>query len=525
MFFRNGSVKILMVEKEANSLEDLANLLKGWDYCVKRIQWKNLSLEQIGLFAPVLMVVDGEKLAEIESERHIRTLKGDERVREIPLIFTSAVEDRELKTKAFQVGGADYLPQPFHPEEVRVRLENQRMLASVGKWESRGIEERDPIEASLRQSEEQVHPLAEHLDEVFWLCDAQHRREIYVSLTYEKIWGRSRASLYENLMSWTDSIHPDDRDRVLAEIPKQVRGEYDIEYRIIQPGGEIRWIRDRAFPICDATGRVRRIAGVARDLSDRVAAEEVLQQSETRYQAVVEAQTDLIARFKPDGTLTFVNAAYCSYFARSPEDLLGRSFLEFVPERDRQRLQAYLQHLSSLTVNCPANTHEHQVIKPDGTLGWQQWTNRAIFNPHGQIVEFQAVGRDIAQLKATEAQLKAARDLLARRVEQQQEQLRAIAENSPDPIARLDRQGRCVYLNQAAEQVLGLSATDAIGKTYPEIGLPPRWQLTLEEIIVAGERKFLSFERPTSGGLRYYQAHLAPEFNGEGKVEFILCLA
>jgi two-component system sensor histidine kinase/response regulator len=528
MVVGNDSVKVLIIEADFYSLENLAHWLENWGYWLQRVKFKNLQLEQLVSFGPELMVIDGEVLLSEEGERQIQNWKNDPQIRKVPHIFTGAGENRDLKTKAFQMGGADYISQPFHSEEVRVRLENQTRLAlgTKPRLQHGQQEQFVPLEASLGQSEEKFRQLMENIDAVLWLYEREHDRVIYVSPAYEKIWGRSCESVYENSMTWIEAIHPDDHSRVLAAIPKPIQGEYDIEYRIIRPDGEIRSLRDRAFPLHDATGRVWRMARVTQNISDRVAAEEALLQSEMRYKAIVEAQSDLIVRFGPDGTLTFVNAAYCRYFARSPEDLLGRSFLELVPECEHQPVREALDQLLSLTTNHPENTHEHQVIKPDGTLGWQQWTNRAIFNQHGQIVEFQAVGRDITQLKTTEAALKATRVRLAHRVEQQQEQFRAIAENSPDPIARLDRHLRCVYLNPAAERALGISSEGALGQTHAEIGFFAEGQPTFAQILTAGEQKLVEFKQSTPDGWRYYQAHLAPEYNGDrAQVEFILCLA
>ena len=88
-------------------------------------------------------------------------------------------------------------------------------------------------------------------------------RMLYISPAYESIWGRSCESLYQHSTSFIDAIHSDDRDRIVAALEKQARGDYDEEYRISRPDGQVRWIRDRAFPVKDGRGRVHRIAGIA----------------------------------------------------------------------------------------------------------------------------------------------------------------------------------------------------------------------------------------------------------------------
>jgi PAS domain S-box-containing protein len=103
-----------------------------------------------------------------------------------------------------------------------------------------------------------------------------HAQIIYVSPAYEQIWGRSCENLYEQPSSWLEAIHPEDRDRVEAALKGQIQGDYDVEYRIVQPDNSIRWIRDRGFPVQDAQGQVYRLAGIAEDITSRKQVEEEL---------------------------------------------------------------------------------------------------------------------------------------------------------------------------------------------------------------------------------------------------------
>jgi PAS domain S-box-containing protein len=138
----------------------------------------------------------------------------------------------------------------------------------------RNITERKQAEEALRESEERFRQLAENINEIFWMSSLEENQIIYVSPAYEEIWGCTCESLYERRMSWIDTIHPEDRDRVLAAVEKQVNGEYDEQYRIVRPDGSIRWIHDRAFPVRDARGQVYRIAGITEDITSRKQAEE-----------------------------------------------------------------------------------------------------------------------------------------------------------------------------------------------------------------------------------------------------------
>ncbi|MBU7016743.1 MAG: PAS domain S-box protein [Theionarchaea archaeon] len=193
------------------------------------------------------------------------------------------------------------------------------------------------------------------------------------------------------------------------------------------------------------------VQGIFRDITKMKQAEKALKESEKRYRAVVEDQTELICRFLPDLTLNFVNEAYCRYFGKSQKDLLGKQFTFLIPEEDREK---DLNHLASLTYENPSGTVEHRVIAPGGEIRWLQWTNRALFNKHKDLTEFQAVGRDITERKQSEERLRYQADLL---------------ESVSDAIISTDLDLIIKTWNKAAEIMYGWNSEEVIGKSTEEI--------------------------------------------------------
>ena len=135
---------------------------------------------------------------------------------------------------------------------------------------------------------------------------------------------------------------------------------------------------------------------------ERRRAEQALQASEERYRRVVEDQTEFVVRCLPDGTRTFVNESYCRYYGQSHDELVGSSFFPLIPEQEHEAIR---RKFEVLTPENPALTDEHHVIRPDGSVGWNQWTDRGIFDERGQLVEIQSVGRDVTERKKAEEQL------------------------------------------------------------------------------------------------------------------------
>ncbi|MBN1487626.1 MAG: PAS domain S-box protein [Anaerolineae bacterium] len=167
--------------------------------------------------------------------------------------------------------------------------------------------------------------------------------------------------------------------------------------------------------------------------------ETALRISESRYLATIDQQTDLICRFKPDGTLTFANRAYCRYVGKQREQILDAyTIYDFIPLEDQPKVR---EHLTSFHYNKPVATIEHRVIARGGKIRWVQWINRPIFSPAEKIIGFQSVGQDITERRQVEEALK-----------KNEANLAAIIENTPDAIWSVDEEFRIVKFNSPAKQ-------------------------------------------------------------------------
>lgn len=134
--------------------------------------------------------------------------------------------------------------------------------------------ERAGLEREIREREELFRDMAENITEVFWLTDYHANRVLYMSPQYEKIYGMTVQSIYDDSKSWSQHIHPDDRTWVVERFRDgAAQGTYDVEYRILHPDGHTLWVRDRAFPIRDEQGNVLRIAGISQDITAQKSAQ------------------------------------------------------------------------------------------------------------------------------------------------------------------------------------------------------------------------------------------------------------
>ncbi|NVN91017.1 MAG: PAS domain S-box protein [Desulfuromonadales bacterium] len=165
-------------------------------------------------------------------------------------------------------------------------------------------------------------------------------------------------------------------------------------------------------------------------LEERLEIESQLLLSEQRYRSVVEDQTEVISRFRPDGTLIFVNEVYCRIFGKTSSEVLGSSWHPVAMPADLAVIENKLRLLSP---SHPVVIVENRVVTASGEVRWMQFVNRGMFDTQGRLIETLSVGRDITERKQAEDALRA----YARRLMDVEETLRkAIAAELHDEIGR-----------------------------------------------------------------------------------------
>jgi len=238
--------------------------------------------------------------------------------------------------------------------------------------------------ANLSEIIDLSHDFAIGLAEHFGVLDRVTKGDLEARVT-----GDSDVELLEALKRMVNqtiesvSIEISDRKRA-EEALKKARDELEIR------------VRERTTELRAANELLKQ------EIAERKRVEDALRESQAHYHSVVEDQTELICRFTPDGRLTFVNRAYCRYFDKKAEDLIGRKLITDILDDMDQDL---LSSLSSMGSENLMVTREYRVVVRDGEIRWQQWNIRAICDEQGRTVEFQGVGRDVTARKRAEERL------------------------------------------------------------------------------------------------------------------------
>ncbi|HEY1188088.1 MAG TPA: PAS domain S-box protein [Gemmata sp.] len=213
---------------------------------------------------------------------------------------------------------------------------------------------------------------------------------------------------------------PENTGKIEAELAAAARtGRFAEEGWRVRKDGSQFWAGIAITPLKDPTGRLTGFAKVTRDLTARRVAEQALRESEQRYRQVVEDQTETVCRFRADGTFTFVNEVYCRTFGRPAADLIGHRWQPFVHPDDVAHIET---ELAQMAPGHPVVRIENRVTDVGGRVRWMEFVNRGFFSPAGELLEIQAVGRDVTDRKAAEdARRELEADLRAKEEQQKYE--------------------------------------------------------------------------------------------------------
>ncbi len=260
------------------------------------------------------------------------------------------------------------------------------------------IEQWVNVSNSLRDSELRFRNIADCSPVMMWTSgtdggqDFSNRRWLeFTGKTLEQSLGNG----------WAKSVHPDDLQRTFEEYHKSfaARGPLELEFRIRRHDDEYRWILSHGAPRYGANGEFMGYVGSAIDLTERREQEAALRRSEARYRDVVESQANFVCRMLADGTLTFVNSAYCRFLGREKLELLGQSFVECLPAAARlparEALDQALGGIGQAAWEC-------EVAHADGTRGWQSWVCHALEAGPDEAREIQVIGYDVTDRKRAE---------------------------------------------------------------------------------------------------------------------------
>jgi PAS domain S-box-containing protein len=360
-----------------------------------------------------------------------------------------------------------------HYEARIVRLDVSRVLSIV-----RDLTDRVRAEAALAERRRFEDRVAAASPAILYVYDTIQGRNVHVNQAVTRILGYDPDSFLDQVEPpFTALLHPEDQAR-LPEMAAQLYAAADGEivehaYRLRHANGQWRWLAARVTVMTRTPdGAPHLIVGAALDVTARREAQEALLASEARYRAVVEVQNEMVSRFLPDTTLTFVNEAYCRFFGRTKEELIGLRFIELDPPWIRETTLANI----ALTIqSADPVINEHEVHLADGSIRCLEWINSAIRDANGDVVELQGVGRDVTDLRRTEAALR-----------ESEARYREVVELQNDLVSRFLPDTTLTFVNEAYCRFFGRTKEELIGLRFIELDPPSTRETTLARIAMIG---------------------------------------
>jgi PAS domain S-box-containing protein len=282
---------------------------------------------------------------------------------------------------------------------------------------------------------------------------------LYISPTYEEVFGRTCESVYAQPRSWIESVHPDDRQLVLADLEQPERGiSTDTEFRVMRPDDSIRWVRCRAFPIKNQAGGVYRVAGLAEDITERKQAEEALRKVHERLELAVRSSN--VALWERDmtdgldGQIEWLNFRE-QWGTGKPEDYpTADSAMTLVHPDDRDRLTRLME--AYLCDEIKEFKSTHRVQHRDGSYHWALNQGVLFRDAQGKPIRWSGSIIDITHLKRAEEALRAS-----------EQRFRTFVDHATDAFFLLDDGGVILDVNNKACQSLGYTRDELVGMMTP----------------------------------------------------------
>lgn len=301
---------------------------------------------------------------------------------DLPFIVVSGAIGEETAVEAMHAGAHDYI---MKDNLTRLNSALEREMA-----EAEGRRQRRLAEHALRESEEHFRQLAGNIDGVMWLIDVRERRMIYVNPRFEMVWEQPASRLFDSLDYLLETVHPEDYDRVAEGIDSDGWVGFNLEYRIVRPDGETRWVNTRSFPIRDENGAVYRCAALTSDTTERKRFEA---EREKLFRAL-EQTADMVMITNREGVIEYVNVAFEDVTGYNRDSVVGRKpgFLS----SGLQDEQFFDRMWSALSNGLPF-TDLFINRRRDGDLYYEAKTITPVRDERGEVTHFVATGKDVTR--------------------------------------------------------------------------------------------------------------------------------
>lgn len=333
-------------------------------------------------------------------------------------------------------------------------------------------------ESTLKKTEERFRQMAENIQEIFWTMDPETKEVTYVSPAFEQICELPLDSIYSNPTSYRELIHPEDRQRVLTALEKlENTNRFEEEFRIVCPGGAMKWLRAIGFNARDSAGVIQTIVGTVQEITARKEMEAVLRKSEDRYRDLVEHSTDLICTYNLEGRLLSVNELPAKLLGYSREELLQKPMREFLLPEARPQFDESLGRIQK------DGFVKGTMVVLTKTGEWRIWEYHNTLRTDGVSAPIiRGIAHDVTDQRRLEKALRLSEEKFSKAF---------LASPYAIAISTIE-EGRLIEVNDSFLSITGLSRGESIGHTAIQLGIwacPSDRENILNELTKTGRVK------------------------------------
>ena len=463
-----GTLRVLLVEDSENDAMLLLRELRrgGYEPLSQRVYTPE-DMEEALRSADA----GGEPFEVVVSDYYMPRFRAPDALRvlrdlgyDLPFIVVSGKIGEDAAVGIMKAGADDY-----------VTKENMSRLCPAIERELREAQvrrDRERAEKELMRSEDRFRHLVEQIPAVTYVqepIDSDTPKAItYMSPQYEAMLGYPPEKEMLDEEHWLRVLHPDDRERVLAEeLRTDETGEpYRIEYRQIARDGRVVWVRDEATLIRDEEGNALYWLGVQYDITEQKRTEEEFRKSEERFRATFEQAAVGIVQVGLDGGWLRVNDKFCDIVGYDREELGTVSVFQLISPEDVER--DYDRGVRMLAGELRDYTEEKLIVGKGGRRVWINLTVSLVHDDADEPRYFIAVAEDIGKRKQAEEE----RQRTQEQLRQSEERFRVLSQEVVEGII-LSEHGKIIDANRSVTEMFGyrleeLIGKDAIGLTAPE---------------------------------------------------------
>lgn len=315
--------------------------------------------------------------------------------------------------------------------------------------------------------------LAEHIRDGLWIWDAERDAPEFISPGMGRLWGVSAEAMMADPALWLACVHEGDRVSCSRHMASAIRdGHFEDEYRIVRPGGEVRWVRCRGRLFVDPEDGRKKVAGTTEDITERHEMQAALASSERRFREIAETVREAFWVASADvRQIEYISPAYETLLGRSAEALLrdGEDWYRAVHPED----VGWVREAFETLAEGKEYDATYRVIHPDGTERWVRDRGFPAFAPDGRVERIIGLIQDLTAQKQAEAEL---RDSEAR--------FREIVETAQEGILLADQSGMVAYANDRMCELLGLGLERVMHQPVDRV-LPRQARETLSTLLGA----------------------------------------